>query len=577
MKKKAKTSIKLWIFLPVLLMGIVISISNMASITNIRNVNREATEIADTYLEGISRLADIQSMIKDIHSMALSHIVATDSDTMIVLVDSVREKEDTLDAALVAYKDYLSEEDYALYENILVQLKNCKNAIATMMALSADNRNEEAFAIANTDLKTATDAINTDIEAFISKAQAASDEARESLANVYANAISTMIVTSVIGLATILLTFAVVHLKITKPIAKTEKELSNIITDINNRQGDLTKRISICSRDEIGSLADGINAFIEKLQSILKMVTQSSAELNTIGEDVTASMALAGNSVSDLSAMTEELAATMEGIGQNAVHINENATSVNEEVANIAEKTTSISDYSKQMKQHADQMSTMAHDNMENTSKKVSQILDVLNRAIEESDSVKQVDSLTEDILNIAEETNLLALNASIEAARAGEAGRGFAVVATQISHLAAQSQDAANRIQEINGTVTAAVQNLAEHSTDLVNYLNESVLPDFDTFVTAGNEYRENATYIENIMDEFVEKTDSLKATMEQIAQSIDSISQAIDDGVNGVSSTAENMQSLVSEVDDVTDKMEENQKIASALKKETTVFVNL
>ena len=577
MKKKAKTSIKLWVFLPVLLMGLVIAVSNMASITNTRNVNREATEIADTYLEGISRLADIQSMIKDIHSMALSHIVATDSDTMILLVDSVREKEDALDAALIAYKDYLSEEDYVLYENILVQLKNCKNAIATMMALSADNRNEEAFAIANTDLKTATDAINTDIEAFISKAQAASDEARESLANVYANAISTMIVTSVIGLATILLTFVVVHLKITKPIAKTEKELSNIITDINNRQGDLTKRISICSRDEIGSLADGINAFIEKLQSILKMVTQSSAELNTIGDDVTASMALAGNSVSDLSAMTEELAATMEGIGQNAVHINENATSVNEEVANIAEKTTSISDYSKRMKQHADQMSTMAHDNMENTSKKVSQILDVLNRAIEESDSVKQVDSLTEDILNIAEETNLLALNASIEAARAGDAGRGFAVVATQISHLAAQSQDAANRIQEINGTVTSAVQNLAEHSTDLVNYLNESVLQDFDTFVTAGNEYRENATYIENIMDEFVEKTDSLKATMEQIAQSIDSISQAIEDGVNGVSSTAENMQSLVSEVDDVTDKMEENQKIASALKNETTVFVNL
>ena len=445
------------------------------------------------------------------------------------------------------------------------------------MALSADNQNEAAFAIANTDLKSSTDAMNASINELVSKAQTASDEARGRLADVYNSALSTMLITSIIGLFAIVLTFIVVSLKITRPIAKTEKELSNIITDINNRQGDLTKRISIHSRDEIGSLAGGINSFIEKLQSILKMVTQSSVSLNNIAEDVTTSMSMANSNVSDLSAMTEELAATMEGIGQNASLINENATSVNDEVGDIADKTTSISGYSKKMKQHADWMSTMAHTNMDNTSEKVSQILTVLNRAIEESESVNQVNSLTEDILNIAEETNLLALNASIEAARAGDAGRGFAVVATEISHLAAQSQDAANRIQEINGIVTAAVQNLAEHSTDLVNYLNESVLRDFDSFVSAGNEYKDNASYIENVMNEFVEKTDNLKATMAQIAQSIDSISQAIDDGVNGVSSTAENMQTLVSEVDDVTNKMEQNQKIASSLKNETKIFVNL
>ena len=452
--KKKKTSIKLWIFLPVLLMGLVIAISNGASLTNIRNVNREATEISDTYMESILRLSNIQGMIKDVHSIALSHIVAIDSDTMIVLVDTVRAKEDALSEALLSYRDFLSQDDSAVYEDILTNYENCKDAIATMMALSADNQNELAFTIANTDLQTAIEAMNADIDELINKAQVASDEARERLTTVYANALSTMVLTSLMGLSAILLTFVVVHLKITRPIAKTEKELSGMIADINNRQGDLTKRISIRSKDEIGSLAGGINAFIEKLQNILKMVTQSSVELNTIGEDVTASMSMANNSVADLSAMTEELAATMEGIGQNAVLINENAISVNAEVADIADKTTSISNYSKQMKQHADHLSTMAHTNMDNTREKVSRILTVLNQAIEESDSVKQVNNLTEDILNIAEETNLLALNASIEAARAGEAGRGFAVVATQISNLAAQSQDAANRIQEINAIV---------------------------------------------------------------------------------------------------------------------------
>ena len=125
------------------------------------------------------------------------------------------------------------------------------------------------------------------------------------------------------------------------------------------------------------------------------------------------------------------------------------------------------------------------------TGAKVNEILTVLNQAIEDSKSVNQVNSLTDDILNIASQTNLLALNASIEAARAGEAGRGFSVVATEISQLAAASQEAANRIQQINRVVTEAVGNLTEHSNGLVQYMNDSILPEFEAFVDAGSAYR--------------------------------------------------------------------------------------
>ena len=374
-----------------------------------------------------------------------------------------------------------------------------------------------------------------------------------------------------------MLAFLSIQLKVLRPISKTNKALLDIMQDIDQRQGDLTKRIPVYQNDEVGALTSGINAFIERLQSILKTVTNSSNQMNSIAGEVTNSMVKSNTSVTDLSAVTEELSATMAEVGNNATLINENANSVSGEVKDIATRTNEISGYTKKMKDHADSMETTAKVNMETTSQKVTEILEVLNKAIKESESVQQVNTLSEDILGIAKQTNLLSLNASIEAARAGEAGKGFAVVATQISQLASESQEAANHIQEINNVVTAAVTNLVEQSTGLVNYMKDSILTDFDSFVLAGGEYRKNASYIEGVMEEFAGKTEVLNNSVSEIAKSIDSISVAIGEGVNGVSSTAESMQTLAMEIDEVSRKMEENQAISESLKKETEIFVNL
>lgn len=236
----------------------------------------------------------------------------------------------------------------------------------------------------------------------------------------------------------------------------------------------------------------------ENYRIFFKTIIHNSKRMETVVNEVRESVMTSNSSVSDLSALTEELSATMQEMSDNASLINSNTESVAGEVNQIAERTTEINNYTKEMKGHADSMESAARSNMESTGTKVNEILEVLNRAIEDSNSVNQVNSLTDDILNIASQTNLLALNASIEAARAGDAGRGFAVVATEISQLAAASQEAANRIQQINSVVTQAVHNLADNANGLVQYMNESILPEFEEFVTAGSEYKNKATYIE-------------------------------------------------------------------------------
>ena len=230
-----------------------------------------------------------------------------------------------------------------------------------------------------------------------------------------------------------------------------------------------------------------------------------------------------------------------------------------------------------QMKKHAENMENMARTNMDVTKEKVDQILEVLNKAIEDSKSIDQINDLTGDILNIAQQTNLLALNASIEAARAGEVGRGFAVVAHEIGDLADASRNTANHIQEINSIIVEAVHSLAEHSQDLIKYLNDSIMEDFSDFVKAGAEYRDNATYIEDAMSEFTKKTERLKNNVSQIATAIESISEAIDEGAQGVNGTADSVQDLAADIDTISNEMNENQEIAGSLKKETEIFVKL
>lgn len=574
---KKKSSIRWWLFIPLAAMGIMILLSNVMAITSLRNVNKEASEISDVYLEGISQLGDIRSIVKDLHTTALSHIVATDSNTMISLVDTVREMENSLVQELEAYRPYLQTGDEAVFDEILAQYEISRDAIASMMALSADTQNAAAFEIANTTLKDSTDAMNEGIDTLVEHAQLSSEEAREKLSGVYQRAFSMNVVIGVAGMAMLLLALIVIQWRVLSPIAKTEKSLVGIMDDIDNRQGDLTKRVKLYSHDEIGSLGGGINAFIEKLQNILRTVTDSSVQMNGIAGEVAFSLEKSNSSVTELSAVTEELAATMSEVGRNAGIINESAVSVSSEVGAIAEKTNEISDYSKEMKKHADQIETSARDTMESTGNKVKEIVDVLNKAIEESESVNQVNTLTQDILSIARQTNLLALNASIEAARAGEAGRGFAVVATEISHLAEGSQNTAGRIQQINNIVVTAVHNLADNANGLIDYMKDAILPEFEGFVAAGSEYKKNASYIESVMGEFVRKTDKLNESVTEIADSIESISRAIGEGVNGVASTADSMQTLALEVNEVSRKIDENQAIAGSLKKETEIFVNL
>lgn len=575
-KGKKKLSTKL-ILIPVFVVGFVSVISSGLSLKNLSKVNDAASQIVDTSMVGTEMLNDIEMETVNIHTLALAHIISTDLSSMIDIVSEVRNHEEKLKQLLDDYNPYVTLETKRNYriicENYTSLVKECGN----VMAYSAAGKNEEAYKTANGSIAKYSNNIEKAISSMREHVNSVTQEERKSLESTYRASVVTCTFTIAVSIIALLfVVFAVVTMVI-KPLLRTQKEINGIIVNIDNKKGDLTQRVTPINNAEVDAVGKGINVFMTKLQAIFKAVVTNSARMERIVDDVRQSVQTSNSSVSDLSALTEELSATMQDISENASVINTNTDNVAKEVEIIAEKTEELTRYTKDMKVHAQSMESVARTNMETTDRKVSEILEVLQKAIEDSNSVKQVNSLTNDILNIASQTNLLALNASIEAARAGEAGRGFAVVASEISQLAAASQEAANNIQRINAVVTNAVNNLADNANGLVSYMNDSILPEFERFVESGVEYNDKASFIEGTMTDFKEKTDSLKQSMLEISSSINTISHAINEGVNGVVSAADSTQLIVEDMDNISHKMDENYEIADSLKKETSIFIKL
>ena len=574
MNNKKRTSLKTLILLPVFILGALTIICNVMAINNIRAVNSNAADITDNCMMSVSDLGEIKNDIQVIHTLGLSHIIATDLNTMISVVGEINDNQEELEKKLDEYKKYVQNDDMDTYNSLVSNYNTMKYELGNIMAYSALGKNEEAYAIANGVVSDSSTAIQKDIEVLSTHANDTASEARERLASVYISSLVSNGIVIIISVILIIVAIYCVMKYVIKPIIATNKDIRDIIDGIDNGEGDLTKRVRVISNDEIADLGNGINLFMDKLQEILKLIIENTNYMENVVAEVDGSVVKSNDSASDLSAMTEELSATMQDVGLSVNTINDNADDILKDVEIIATKSDNINQFSKEMKANAEKIESDARYNMVQTGEKVGNILDVLNKAIEDSKSVDQVNNLTNDILNISSQTNLLALNASIEAARAGEAGKGFAVVADEIRQLADSSRETANKIQSINSVVVAAVNNLSDNANNLVSYLQQTILPELQTFVDGGVKYKENASYIENAMDEFVEKTDVLKKNMDEIAHSINTITTVVDDGAAGVNNAAISTQDLVEDIVNISNKMIENKSIAQNLKNSTNIF---
>ena len=525
-----KLSLKYRLILPVALLGMVALISNLLAVSNIRNVNANAANIADNYMRQQTQLSEIRRSIMDIHKMALSHIVATDYETMITLVRQIKEEEKLLDEQLAQYNSGLSPKDEEAYQSLLSNYDSFKHALVFLVCASAGSKTQNAYAYANGDVATFAAAAEENINTLYASVSQQTSLARAQLSSVY---LGSMITNSASMILCVLLVVSVISLI--------------------------------------------LRSVVRPIKGILHTIQGSSGRINDVVGEVLKRTRTSTKSATDLSFLAGELSSSIQKAADNAAAISKNSEETRLYATQIADECNAIAEYSTAMKTRADEMELSAKTSMEATSAKTADMMRVLAEAIEQSKSVEQINTLTDDILSISSKTTLISLNASLEATRAGKAGKGFSVVAGEIRQLADSSRDTANRIQQINEVITDAVYHLSQSAQNLVDYMDQSILKEFEEFVEAGSQYRKDASYIENVMDEFNDKTMRLQNSMTEIADSIGSITKAMDDSAAGISRVAGSTQHLVSDMADITGKMDVNQEVAGELSRETVSFANL
>ena len=532
-------------------------------------------QVMNNEVEKINLIHGIYEDYLDMYMNVYAHINAKLLRSMDKKSEAIMESREEMWQYMEAYRAGITsaevEETYALLES---RLRNFDSYVDAVLEASREDDKERANALVANNLGMLNGTIDTNMNKLLEYSAAELDSSKAVLRQQADQSYTVIIVVIVLlVVAAVLVTIIAIRV-IVVPIRKIATAINGMIEDIHNGQGSLTERVPVQTKDEISTLAKGVNEFLDILQEMIGGVISCSEEIDLQQKSVNEVVEETNRSASETSATMQQLAASIQEVSATAAYVNENTRQAQESVGEMVDKAVNGTKFAEEIRSRAEELRKLAQESKETASQMIREFDVALQASIEDSHQIENIGSLTGDILSIASKTNLLALNASIEAARAGEAGKGFAVVADEIRVLADGSKETANNIQQISKGVVDAVRKLADNANNLVNFINERILPDYEILEQTGEQYLNDSITVDQIMGEMRDSMENIGGMMRDVAQSNENITNNVQESAQGVTGVVGNTTALVDNMQNIIGALDQVSNVISHLSEQTACF---
>lgn len=574
-KRKRGVGIGIKIMVLLLLLAITAISCVGVLVWTLQSVIGMSDQIVSEQVAEQEKISGLSRQFTYINSQVLTHVMTTNSVTMDTLSEKILQDIADMEQQIEEFGALLSEGDERkeALDSASAELVKYRKTVESLLVTSAENKTQ-AYVSATSNLPMFNEHIENYMNRMLEITAQEMEQAQGQMEQSAARVPGIISVASIALLVVVIVIMLGLRLWVIGPVKKATKQVDELVEGIRCNKGDITKRIHVGSRDEVGRLAIAINDLVAQMQIIIRAITEGCGQMEEKQADIISNVekvnATADHTMQNLGIMSEGMqlvTGAIDGVQQDTGVLDHT-------VENMLEVAQNGRDYAADIKEKAGKMKVTAVESKQEATLVMKEIDTAMTESIANSRQIHKITELTEEILGIAGTTNLLALNASIEAARAGEAGRGFAVVAEEIRKLADSSRESANNIQEISNRVVESVEELSENATRLLEFMNTRVMKDYDALEDTGSNYHEAADHVDEMMNEFGQKIDELLSVLQNVNTANTQMEATVGDSTEKLSVVEKNNQGLQQEMKDISYAVEELAASAGQLKESIRCF---
>lgn len=574
-KRKRGVGIGIKIMVLLLLLAITAISCVGVLVWTLQSVIGMSDQIVSEQVAEQEKISTLSRQFTYINSQVLTHVMTTNSVTMDTLSEKILQDITDMEQQIEEFGYLLSEGDERkeALDSASAELAKYRKTVESLLVTSAENKTQ-AYVSATSNLPMFNEHIENYMNRMLEITAQEMEQAQGQMEQSAARVPGIISVASIVLLVVVIVIMLGLRLWVIGPVKKATKQVDELVEGIRCNKGDITKRIHVGSRDEVGRLAIAINDLVAQMQIIIRAITEGCGQMEEKQADIISNVekvnATADHTMRNLGVMSRGMqlvTGAIEGVQQDTGVLDHT-------VENMLEVAQNGRNYAADIKEKAGKMKVTAVESKQEATLVMKEIDTAMTESIANSRQIHKITELTEEILGIAGTTNLLALNASIEAARAGEAGRGFAVVAEEIRKLADSSRESANNIQEISNRVVESVEELSENATRLLEFMNTRVMKDYDALEDTGSNYHEAADHVDEMMNEFGQKIDELLSVLQNVNTANTQMEATVGDSTEKLSVVEKNNQGLQQEMKDISYAVEELAASAGQLKESIRCF---